>query len=306
MPVPGLTGIHELGPGGPRLGDLTLWPRYRVVDIPGFRGLGDLEDQRDLPAGRNREIPRKAVRRGKTFTYQGVVEARNQDELNQAVDTLVAACAPTDELLISITPKRVAEGSFTFMGQPTALDPPESLPDVTALGRPTYGYERTFALGIRMSDPRFIGPTQPVVQTAGITNIGGTPLPWVLPIPIAAPGSSSGAATVTYAGTAPGDPVFNLYGPSTNPGIRSDTVNKELRWTLSLTVNDFLVVDFRDRSVLLNGTEDVSYLIDRGRSNWWDGDVGGLVAGTNSLVYVGDSLQDPAHANIVYAYYFWS
>lgn len=306
MPVPGLSGIHEIGSGGPRLGDLTVWPRYRILDIPGFRGLPDLEDARDLPAGRNREIPRKALRRGKAFTYQGRVEGRNQDELDQALDDLVAACAPTDEQMFSVIPKLTSQGSFTFTGRITALDPPESPPEAEALGRPTYGFERAFSLGIRMSDPRFVGPTQPVVQTAGITNVGGTPLPWVLPVSITAPGSASGAASVSYTGTAPGDPVFNLYGPSTNPGMRSDTVDKELRFTLSLTSDDFLAVDFRDRSVLLNGTEDVSHLIDRIRSNWWDGDVGGLVNGTNSLVYVGDSLQDPAHANVVYANYFWS
>lgn len=306
MPVPGLSGMHEIGPGGPKLGDLTTWPRYRLVDIPGYRSLGDLEDARDLPAGRNREIPRKSLRRGKAFTYQGIIEGRNQDELNQGVDELVAACAPTDELLISVTPKLTGEGSFTFTGRVTSIDPPESPPEAAALGRPTYGFERRFALGVRMSDPRFIGPTQPVIQTAGITSLGGTPLPWILPVPIAAPGSSSGSATINYAGTAPADPVVTLSGPSTNPGIHSDTVNRELRFALSLTAADFLVLDFRDRSVLLNGIEDVHHLMDRSRSTWWDGDVGGLVTGNNGLRYVADMLQDPATATIVYSYYFWS
>lgn len=305
MPVPGMAGTHELGPGGPILNQ-TIIPRYRLTAIPGFRSLGTLEDARDLPAGRSREIPRKALRRGKAFTYQGVVEAQNQDDLDSMVDQLVAACAPTDEQLVSISPRLTGGGFYTYYGRITAIDIPEQHPDPSSLGRPTRGFERTFAIGVQMSDPRFLGQPQFPVSTSGLTSVGGTPLPWVLPVTLLAPGSSSGTAVISYVGTAPGDFTATFTGPATNPGLRSDTLGKELRFRIALGTDDILRVDFNTRSVLLNDVDDAGGLIDRERSDWWDGDTAGLVPGNNVLRYVGDTLQDPAHASILYAYKYWS
>lgn len=324
MPVPGMSGVHEIATSGVRLGDLTVWPRYRLTGLPGFKSLGDLEDARDLPAGRGREIPRQALRRGKAFTYQGVIEARSQPELDAGIDALVAACVPTDEQRFAVTSKlpalprdptlpvsdtnpAVTVPATWFMGRVTALDPPEQHPDPVALRSDTYGYERTFALGVRMSVARFYAETPSIVQTAGITNIGGTPLPWTLPVTIEAPGAASGAATLTVGGTAPADPIVDLYGPSTNPGVRSDTLDREVRFTLSLADGQFLRIDFRDRSALLDGTEDVGYLLDYELTDWWDGDTPGLLAASvNSLRYVADSLADPAIAIITFNDAYWS
>lgn len=323
MPVPGLSGIHTVNDVA--LNDLTIWPRYRLTGIPGFKSLGDLEDARDLPAGRSREIPRAALRRGKAFTYQGIIEARSQPELDAGIDALMVACVPTEEQRFAITsllPALPADPTLPvsgdnplvtvpatwFMARITALDPPEQQPDATTLHGETYGYQRSFALGVRMSDARFFAEQAATpVLTAGITSVGGTPLPWTLPVTIAAPGSASGAASLAVGGNAPADPVIDLNGPSTNGGIYSDTLGVQIRYRLTLATGQFLRIDFRDRSALLNGTEDVGYLIDRDLTNWWDGDTPGLLPGVvNSLRYVADTLEDPAFASITYNNAYWS
>jgi hypothetical protein len=324
MPVPGMSGVHEIGTSGVRLGDLTVWPHYELTGIPGFKSLGELEDARDLPVGRGREIPRTALRRGKPFTYAGVIRARSQPELDRGIDALVVACIPTEEQRIAVTSKlpalpadptqpvsgmnpAITVPATWFMARITALDPPEQHPDPGTLRSDTHGYERSFALGVRMSDARFFAETSSVVTTTGISSLGGTALPWTLPVALDAPGVASGAAAITVGGNAPADPIVDLAGPSTNPGIRSDTLGREVRLHLSLAAGQFLRIDFRDRSVLLNGTEDIGSLLDRDLTDWWDGDTPGLVPNSvNSLRYVADSLTDPAVATITYNNSYWS
>lgn len=307
MPVPGLSGIHTIG-GVLALGDLSVWPRYRLIEIPGFKSLGDLEDNRDLPAGRGREIPRRALRRGKAHTYQGVIEARTQIELDVGIDAMFSACAGTGEALIGVVSKLTGgPAPFNYHARITALDIPESQPEPSSINAVTYGHQRSFSLGVRMSDSRFFSTTPVVLSSAGITSSSGTPLPWVLPVVIAAPASFSGELSVPYAGTAPADPVFDLYGPATNPGMQSITLGTEIRFTITVASGNFIRVDFRDRSAKLGGTEDINNLIDRTRTNWWDGDTHGLTPGiVNSLRYVADSLANPAVANLTYYDAYWS
>jgi hypothetical protein len=306
MPVPGLSGIHTIGTVA--LGDLSVWPRYRLLEIPGFKALNELEDNRDLPAGRSREIPRKALRRGKPFTYQGIIEARTQVELDAGIDALFSACVGTSEALITVS-SRLTGGPapFNYHGRVTALDIPESQPEASALNSVTYGHQRSFALGIRMSDARFFSITPVVLASAGITSASGTPLPWTLPVVIAAPLAFSGEISVPYIGTAPADPIFNLYGPAVNPGMQNITLGTEIRFNITLVDGQYINVDFRDRSAKLGGTEDIGRLIDRNRTNWWDGDTHGLTPGTvNSLRYVADSLSNPAIAGLTYYDAYWS
>lgn len=318
MPVPGLAGIHQVG--AVRLNDLSLWPRYRLLSIPGFKGLPDTEDARDLPAGQSREIPRRTQRRGKTFTYQGTIEARSQPELDAGIDALIAACVSTDELRFDVTPilpplpadpytvgPLVTVPPTYFRARVLALDPNEAHPDGPVGQLATRGYERPFALGVRMSDARFIEAASQTFASSGLASATGSVLPWVLPVAIVAPGFASGSLSVPVGGSAPADPVVTLTGPATNPGIRSDTLNLELRMFMALDAGAFLTIDFEARTILLGGTEDVSYLIDRARTNWWDGDAPGLrEAVTNALRYVADSLTDPAAATITFNNAYWS
>jgi hypothetical protein len=308
MGVPGLNGIHTWN-DGVALNDLSVWPRYRLLRIPGLHTRPEMEDTRDQPAGRLGEIARRAILRGKNLVYEGVLEARNQDELEQARDALLAAFTTTTEGRMSITR---ADGSdpFFYTARCTALDPPEELPDAAALHRSTYGYERAFTLGLRLSDPRFYSdPAKGPLQTGAVVPQAGTPLPWRLPVALIAPGAASGVVVVTNAGTAPADPVVEMHGPALTPAIVNDRLGLQVRLALSLAAGQFVRVDFRDRSLLLGGSEDVGALLDRDATTWWDdADLSqmGLQPGDNPLRYSADGLQDPAFATVTFNDAWWS
>lgn len=81
--VPGLEARHRVvGPGGEViLNDPTVWPRYKLAEIPGLRSSADADDQRDVLRGRRGEIQRPSVRRGKTVVYRGKILGRNLTEV---------------------------------------------------------------------------------------------------------------------------------------------------------------------------------------------------------------------------------
>lgn len=307
MSVPGLNGVHTWN-GDVALND-TVWPHVRLSRIPGLHALPELEDQRDNPVGMMGELPRRSLSRGKTVVYEGTLEARSQAELDDFRSSLMQAFMVRDSRMV-IAPKSGAGVNYFFDARVTALDIPEEYPDVSTLRSQTLGFQRAFTLGLRLSDPRFYEiAVQGPFQTAVVVAQGGLALPWVFPVAIPDPGSASGAVNIVNGGTAPTPPLVEMWGPALNPGLVSDTVNEGLRLALSLAAGQFVQVDFRNRTLLLNGNEDVSGQIDRDRSTWWDQDTvdnpAGLIVGAQSLRYVADNLNDPAFARVSFNNAVW-
>jgi len=82
----GTEAIHSWFPAGEEIaaaalnerfdssGD-PLFPRVKIREIGGLFGLSDGTDLVDAPTNRDGETPRRSRRRGKTITYEGLVEA---------------------------------------------------------------------------------------------------------------------------------------------------------------------------------------------------------------------------------------
>jgi hypothetical protein len=193
----GLEGRHEWN------GQVTLnrrqddagervYPCYKLDRISGLHSLGDSEDVRELAVGRRGEVPRRSFRRGKTVTYEGMIQALSLAELRQATTLLAAAFDDQmAEKQMVVTPHPdYATGSRFFYARALGLE----IPDEQALSaqRMTRGYERPFALSVRMSDARFYdGEGKSETLTAANADDGPT-------------------VEVTNAGTVETEPVLTL------------------------------------------------------------------------------------------------
>lgn len=302
MTVPGLTGLHRWN-NEVSLNDLGSWPRVRLTSIPGLHTLPDLEDQRDTPAGRSGEIPRRAMDRGKQVVYSGVLEASSLGELEELRAQLLGLFMTRDSRMVITRTVGDPEENYAhfFDARVTACDIPEEMPDPSALRRETYGHERNFTLGLRLADPRFYRDPADSIDTGLITPESGTPLPWTLPV-VLTPGGSNGATmSVDYKGNAPTSrAVFDLWGPVTSPGLKSETLNRQLVFNTVIPSGSFLRVDFYTRTLSWNGIEEVSFL-NRDVSTWWTGDMPALAPNQiNVIRYTGTGLADPARASLTY------
>lgn len=135
-----------------------IWPRYTLVEVPGLMGLGDAEAINDAKVGRPGENARLSQRRGKSVGYVGMVQARSLRALRLAESALreaFADCATEGRMDVSPHPGNVEfedDPPKFFFARALGLDDPDAQGPPTAK---TFGYERTFVLGLRMSDARY-------------------------------------------------------------------------------------------------------------------------------------------------------
>jgi hypothetical protein len=285
------------------LNNLDSYPRFSVQTIQGLRSKADAEDNRDPSTARRGEIPRKSRRRGKTITYEGMTEARNDLDLRQAESILSAAFEDIDN-----------EGEMVITSHPLFPDPPPpvlyraraiSCEVVEAVASPkkyTLGHERSFVLTLRLSDPRFyIAQQAGPFETGALTSDIGISLPVTAPFTIPAPGGLAGIITITNDGDADTDPIIDIYGPIINPIVENQTVGASLIFSgLEIEDGDFMRVDFKARKIMLNAINDYRSKLDRVASDWWDNDVPGFQSGDNVIKFSGENASGNSRAVVTY------
>lgn len=115
--------------------------------------------------------------------------------------------------------------------------------------------------------------------------------------------SPSGRTNVPTSGNARCYPVAQLWGPCVFPRIdnlqdvNDEGVPKQLAFDVSLSAGQYLEVDFRERTVLLNGNpaQNRYSTLDFAVSEWWT-----LGPGTNFVKYFPDSFSGNARAEMLY------
>lgn len=122
----------------------------------------------------------------------------------------------------------------------------------------------------------FVGFTEPIVE----------PLESVL--------ADGGQQFIVNQGSAPAAPTLSIEGPITNPRVLNNTTGEELRLLFDLAAGETLVIDFRQRTVLLNGTASRYSAVEFPASTWWalqpgsnDVRLNALTAGSGAQVTVG-------------------
>jgi hypothetical protein len=160
--IAGKEGRHAWTPAGAEDAAVTLglirddegkevWPRYRIRRIGGLSSGGDGEDNRDPRAGSAGEIARHSQRRGKSVTYEGVIEARGLKEMREARDALVAAFDSLDEGRMDVTwhPSNVE-----FAGETPKFYEARALTCEVVEELQGRRWVWPFVIGLRMSDRR--------------------------------------------------------------------------------------------------------------------------------------------------------
>lgn len=110
---------------------------------------------------------------------------------------------------------------------------------------------------------------------------GGFVFPLVFPL-VFAGGGASGTATITNAGNAPSPLRFRINGPVTGPTIHSDAADADLTLNMTIDSGQWVDIDVKERSVLLNGTASRYNLLTA--AEWFD-----LLPGSNTIHFVGAS-----------------
>lgn len=119
---------------------------------------------------------------------------------------------------------------------------------------------------------------QQQVIVAGATGYLGVASP--MKSPLASIIAGGGQQFVVNQGTELAYPILTIDGPITNPRILNNTTGEELRLTYTLAGGEYLVIDMRQRTVVLNGNPAASRYsaVEFPASRWW-----GLIDGNNDI-----------------------
>jgi hypothetical protein len=136
-----------------------------------------------------------------------------------------------------------------------------------------------FNIGFSASFPFLVSTSENSASTGLAISGGGTVPPPEMPMALT--GNSGGSISGYNYGNGIYYPTARIYGPVTNPSIRNDTLNKELRLTATLISGQYLDVDFKRKTIIdQNGSN--KYSIKTG--DWWY-----MVPGSNIIKFLADA-----------------
>jgi hypothetical protein len=102
---------------------------------------------------------------------------------------------------------------------------------------------------------------------------------------------SGGVVQITNAGTFTTRPRARIDGPVSNPFLENQTAGQTITFAITLASDEYLEIDFDDRTVLLNGTASRYYTKS---GDWWE-----LAPGANDVRF-GATGTDPAASATIY------
>lgn len=152
--------------------------------------------------------------------------------------------------------------------------------EITKVDSPYNHKIQAFLIEAVAPDFRFYSQTLHTDSMAESQIEGGTPIP--TPVPIDFDGSTaSGGLEITNAGNEDAPISFIISGPGIGFTVRNDTTQKQFRINYTLVAGDEVVVDTKNRTVMLNGTYNIYSALE---GYFWE-----LVPGTNRIFFVADS-----------------
>jgi hypothetical protein len=280
--VPGLEGIHVLGPPSPwpslALNDwmdpstgLVQLPHTRLQQIAGLYDKADADDPRANLVNRIGEAIFPRQQRGKTITYSGVAVGATLSSLRDKVAKMRAACDTLSSnpggwtITANYDPTYDPTSMvFTAYGIPVGF----TSPDVQGSGDQSPSpYQRGFDLSFRLHDPRWWA------TTPGAISVGG---------------ASGTAHVLTMTGTAPSEPTFTFTSGGPTILIHHAELSCQLQLVLPGAMTGPLIINFFHRTITDNGV-DVTGYIDWPNTDWWGEAASGspLLIGTNTITGTG-------------------
>lgn len=248
----------------------TLWC---VENMTGWNGTPDVRT-----AGQDRQADHgsfdaPAFYGSRVITIDGWSQSDSR-EANMRAQDIMASVGGQDLTgllpLVVTEPGRPIRRCMVRLNAPTKVDPRYG------------GLAFDWSLQLKAPDPfRYADAETLVTLTLPSGADAGLSLPFTVPFIIPMSGVGENRATVVNAGTFATRPTVVFQGPVTDPAIVNLTQGKTLAFNVTITSGQTLVVDFANRSVLLDGTVSRAYTIAYG-SAWWD-----LQPGSNDVQYAG-------------------
>lgn len=237
---------------------------------------------------RNRDVPRMStdgVQGGidllgsKTLTGKMLIVGTSAADLRARLDAVQTAWLPSSDNLPLVV-MLLGEKRRRY-GRPRRFEVEPKLATYFS----TQGiYAAVVLFQFDALDPFVYSDTEHSVAI-GLSVPGGFTAPFTAPFTLTA--GSGGVGSVVNAGTVPAPWTGRLDGPLTNPAIihqgQSRTLDFDVNGGLTLGASEFLLLDSRARSALLNGTADRRNTLDLG-SRWFD-----LDPGSNAIALAADS-----------------
>ena len=123
----------------------------------------------------------------------------------------------------------------------------------------------TFEMHCR--DPRVYEDELHTETTQILSEVGGRVYPRVYPVVY---GSTvvGGQIVVTNDGSMESPPILRIYGPVSNPEVRSVTEDRNMKFLISLSSADALEVDMLGHTIVLNGTVPSRGILDPTSKFW--------------------------------------
>lgn len=155
--------------------------------------------------------------------------------------------------------------------------------EITKVDSPYNHMIQAFLIEAVAPDFRFYSQTLHEDSMAESQIEGGTSIP--TPVPIDFDGSgSSGGLNIVNLGNEDTPISFTIKGPGEGFTVRNDTTQKQFRINYAISVGDEIVIDTKNKTVLLNGTYNIYSALE---GYFWE-----LVSGTNRIFFIADSDAD--------------
>lgn len=155
--------------------------------------------------------------------------------------------------------------------------------EITKVDSPYNHMIQAFLIEAVAPDFRFYSQTLHEDSMAESQIEGGTSIP--TPVPIDFDGSeSNGGLNIVNLGNEDTPISFTIKGPGEGFTVRNDTTQKQFRINYAISVGDEIVIDTKNKTVLLNGTYNIYSALE---GYFWE-----LVSGTNRIFFIADSDAD--------------
>ena len=155
--------------------------------------------------------------------------------------------------------------------------------DVTRVSNPYNNSIHAFLVQLVAPDYRFYSQTLHEDSMEESQILGGTPIP--TPVPIDFSGSEeTGGKIFANVGNDQAPVVFTIHGPGNGFTVRNDTLQQQFRINYELEIGDEVVIDTRNRTVILNGSYNIYSALE---GYFWE-----LEPGNNLVYFVADSDAD--------------
>lgn len=152
--------------------------------------------------------------------------------------------------------------------------------EITKVDSPYNHKVQAFLIQAVIPDYRFYSQELHKVSMGESQIEGGTAIP--TPVPIDFDGSGNiGGLEVINGGNEDSPIWFTIKGPGTGFTVRNDTTQKQFRINYTIEDGDEIVVDTKNKRVMLNGSYNIYSALE---GYFWD-----LAVGTNRVFFVADS-----------------